>query len=71
MNCTAPVNETISVYYNDSATPAMLIITSPRAEELTITIVRAEQLESNYTIGPNQNINSTRKAWFSIKIDTL
>jgi hypothetical protein len=65
MNCSEATEQKVEVYYNYTGQPANLIFTNPDRDIMQPYISGAAQLENNYTIGPNQTINSTRKAWIT------
>ena len=61
LNCTADVNEQVNVYYNYTNEPANLFIKSAQRLTSDGTLVASYQLDSNYTLGPNMNVSSTRR----------
>ncbi|MCX7699066.1 MAG: hypothetical protein N2114_06345, partial [Candidatus Goldbacteria bacterium] len=65
LNCTSQTNIKTQVFYNYSGMNANVFTEKAVPRRITTKTVHRIQLEPNYTIGPNQAINITRKSWIT------
>ncbi|MFZ5501559.1 MAG: hypothetical protein ACOY58_06595, partial [Candidatus Micrarchaeota archaeon] len=65
LNCTANATANVSVFFNYTGQDPNFEIYSPQPTQLQSSIVARGQVENNYTVGPNQTANVTRKVWIS------
>jgi hypothetical protein len=63
LNCSSAVSEKVMFYYNYTGQPANIEVKHAEPTQILSSIAAWTQIENNYTIGPNQSINITRKWW--------
>jgi hypothetical protein len=65
LNCSSAVSEQVTVYYNYTGQQPNVEIRHAEPTLMASFLSGYEQIDANYTIGPNRAVNSTGKIWIT------